>query len=65
MDERSFSARLDQMGRVQLAQVLRSVGDREIGLTGEVVDAALALCEQVEEFEALGTAQGSGDVREP
>ncbi len=43
MDERSFAARLDQMGRVQLAQVLRSVGDREIGLTGEVVDAAFAL----------------------
>ena len=41
----------DQARLAELLQVLRGVGDRDPGEGGELVDAALALGEELEELE--------------
>jgi hypothetical protein len=47
----------------KVLQVLRGVGDGEAGQFGQDLNASLALREEVEQFEARGAAEGTGDRR--
>ena len=57
----AVAACLHQPGRLELLEVLGGVGDGQPGDPGQVLDAALALGQEVEQFQARPVAQGAGD----
>jgi len=53
-----------QPGSAQVLQVLRSIGDGEPGAFGQRLHAALALGDELEQFEPVLVSQGFGDGSE-
>ncbi len=64
VDPRPLSARLDQPGLREDAQVLRAVGDREPHLLRQVLDAPLTLRQQVEHLQPPRAGQRLPDPGE-
>ena len=59
-----LAAPFDERGAAKQLQVARAIGERKAGPAGQVVDAALALSEMLQDFEAMGVSERLRDLRE-